>query len=92
MHLIICTCTCYVTNVTVHGHIHRGLYDHFSLLCCIHTHSRTIVHHLKENVYAIGSMTIINRSQIPQYTQDHPLIRGDRATINIALKLDCGLS
>lgn len=56
----------------------------------MHTHSRTNVHRLKENAYAVGSVTIINRSQIPQYMQDHPLICGDRATIKTFYKLRIG--
>ena len=53
-----------------------------------HTYSVTNVHCLKENVYAIGSMTIITQSQILPHMQDHPY--GDRATIKNFFKLRIG--
>ena len=71
--------TCFVQLILLHD----GLYDHFSL-CCTH------VHHLKENVYEIGSMTIINQYQTPHHMQDHPLLHADGATIKIFYKLRIG--
>ena len=54
----------------------HGLFHYYNNM---HTHSRTNVHRLKENAYAIGSMIIISRGQI--YMQDYPLVCEDRATI-----------